>query len=105
MQINKPYERNYVMSKLSIARKGMRFVAAHNSRVASMTKVKEARAAWESACAERRKVVFEKGLCTPEYDAAKEACDLARRKYDAILRKEDYITPHDRVLIAVFGAG
>jgi hypothetical protein len=92
------------MSKKSIARKGMKFVSAHNNRVCKLKHVKSARADWDAACNERRRVVFEKGLCTPEYDAAKEACDLARRKYDVVLREEDYITPHDRMLIAVFGA-
>lgn len=89
------------MSKKYIARKGNRFVAAHNARVLrdtkSFTRARQAaRAAWLAALAEY-------GLQSPEEEAAHAAYKVADRAEHTARAARHYITLSDRVLIAVFG--
>ena len=89
------------MSKQSIARKGNRFIAAHNARVLRATKalVKAQRAASSA----RVDAAYKYRLFSPQYDAALAAFKIADRAMWAARTKAHYITLDDRVLIAVFG--
>jgi hypothetical protein len=89
------------MSKQSIARKGNRFMAAHNARVLRATKTLTRRQ--RAASTARLDAAFNYGLFSPQYDAALAAFNIADRAMWAARTKHHYITLDDRVLIAVFG--
>ena len=89
------------MSKQSIARKGNRFIAAHNARVLRATKplTRQQRAASTA----RVDAVFKYGPFSPQYVAALAAFKIADRAMWAARTKAKYITINDQVYIAVFG--
>lgn len=89
------------MSKASIARKGNRFIAAHNSRV--LQKTRHLTMAQRKASAARLDAAYAYGLHSPQYEAARAVFESADRTMWAARAKAQYITLNDRVLIAVFG--
>ena len=90
------------MSKATIARKGWKFVAAHNARIFRATKGLER--ALERKRAEARNALWAgEGFNDPKFLAAREEEKRAERVLHAARARRGYITPSDRVLIAVFG--
>jgi hypothetical protein len=90
------------MSKQSIARKGSRFIAAHNARVLRATKALTK--AQRAASAARLEAAWTHGLFSPEYEVALAAFIVADRAMWAARHKRCFVTMDDRVLISVFNA-
>jgi len=92
------------MSKWSIARKGMRFISAHNSRVLRRKDVKAAQAAVTTASLASTMAAVAYGPASPESITARAAYTAARAARAALYRKHQYLSLSDRALIAIFGA-
>lgn len=90
------------MSKQSIARKGSRFVAAHNARV--LQKTKALTKAQRAASAARMDAACTHGLFSREYETALADFNMADRAMWAARQKLSFVSISDRVLIAVFNA-
>jgi hypothetical protein len=89
------------MSKATIARKGWKFVNAHNARIERATK--GLRRALTRKHSESMQALMLHGLHHPVTSAAREEEKRADRVLRAAQARLGYITPSDRVLIAVFG--
>ena len=89
------------MSKRSIARRGNKFVAAHNARVERATK--GLRRVLVSKRSKKWEAVLMHGIHSTEARNAREEEKRADRVLRAAQDRLGYITINDRVLIAVFG--
>ena len=89
------------MSKAAIARKGWKFVNAHNARIERATK------GLRRALTRKRSALWEAVLLHGIHSEAVTAARAEEKRADRTLRAAQarlgYITPSDRVLIAVFG--